>query len=133
MLEAAVQHSKGPARDAVKRGAAGARPTDFFTHPGWVVLALQNAFYCLMKMDLEEALVSTVGQGGDTDTNAAIAGALLGAAHGREGIPPRWIFAVLSCRPLAESGALRPRPVEYWPDDILELSEALLLAGLLRS
>lgn len=128
MLEAAVQHSKGSARDAVKRGAAGARPADFFTHPGWVVLALQNAFFCLMKMDLEEALVSTVGQGGDTDTNAAIAGALLGAAHGREAIPPRWIFAVLSCRPLAESGALRPRPIEYWPDDILELSEALLLA-----
>jgi len=129
MVEAAVQHSKGPARDAVKRGAGGARPTDFFTHPGWVVLALQNAFYCLMKMDVEEALVSTVGHGGDTDTNAAIAGALLGAAHGREGIPPRWIFAVLSCRPLAESGALRPRPIEYWPDDILELSEALLNSG----
>lgn len=128
MLEAAVQHSKGPARDAVKRGAGGARPADFFTHPGWVVVALQNAFYCLMKMDVEEALVSTVGQGGDTDTNAAIAGALLGAALGRGGIPSRWIFAILSCRPLAESGALRPRPVEYWPDDILELSEALLLA-----
>ena len=129
MVEAAAAHSKGPAREAVKRGAAGARPSDFFTHPGWVVVSLQNAFFCLMKMDFEEALVSTVGQGGDTDTNAAIAGALLGAAHGREAIPPRWVFAVLSCRPLAECGALRPRPVEYWPDDILELSEALLLAG----
>ncbi|HUQ24738.1 MAG TPA: inositol monophosphatase family protein [Burkholderiales bacterium] len=128
MLEAAVQHSKGPARDAVKRGAGGARPADFFTHPGWVVLALQNAFFCLMKMDFEETLVSTVGQGGDTDTNAAIAGALVGAAHGRDAVPPRWIFALLSCRPLAESGALRLRPAEYWPDDILELSEALLLA-----
>ena len=128
MVEEAAAHSKGPARDAVKRGAGGARPADFFTHPNWVVVSLQNAFFCLMKMDLEEALVSTVGQGGDTDTNAAIAGALLGAASGREAIPQRWIFAVLSCRPLAESGALRPRPVEYWPDDILELSEALLLA-----
>ena len=126
MVEAAVQHSKGPARDAVKRGAAGTRPADFFTHPGWVEVALQNAFFCLMKMDLEEALVSTVGQGGDTDTNAAICGALLGAAHGRDAVPPRWIFAVLSCRPLAESGALRLRPAEYWPDDILELAEALL-------
>jgi ADP-ribosylglycohydrolase/fructose-1,6-bisphosphatase/inositol monophosphatase family enzyme len=129
MLAAATAHSKGPARDAVKRGAAGAKPVDFFTHPGWVVLALQNAFFCLMNMDFEEALVSTVGQGGDTDTNAAIAGALLGAAHGRDAVPQRWVFAVLSCRPLAESGALRPRPTEYWPDDILELSEALLLAG----
>jgi len=33
---------------------------------------------------------------------------------------------VLSCRPLAECGALRPRPIEYWPDDVLELAEALL-------
>jgi len=129
MLEAAVQHSKGPARDAVKRGAGGAKPADFFTHPGWVVLGLQNAFHKLMHAEsFEEALVETVSYGGDTDTNAAIAGALLGAAHGREGIPLRWILAVLSCRPLAESGALRPRPIEYWPDDILELSEALLLA-----
>jgi ADP-ribosylglycohydrolase len=64
--------------------------------------------------------------GGDTDTNAAIAGALLGAAYGREAIPRRWIFPVLACRPLAECGALRPRPIEYWPDDILELAEALL-------
>ena len=129
MLEAAVAHSKGPAREAVKRGAGGAKPADFFTHPGWVVVSLQNAFHKLMHApNLEEALVETVGYGGDTDTNAAIAGALLGAAHGRQAIPLRWVFAVLSCRPLSESGAVRPRPVEYWPDDILELSEALLLA-----
>ena len=36
---------------------------------------------------------------------------------------------VLACRPLAECGALRPRPVEYWPVDILELAEALLVPG----
>ena len=130
MVEAAIAHSKGPAREAVKRGAAGARPADFFTHPGWVVIALQNAFHKLLhEPSFEEALVETVSYGGDTDTNAAIAGALLGAAHGRQGVPSRWTFAVLSCRPLAESGALRPRPVEYWPDDILELSEALLATG----
>ena len=59
---------------------------------------------------------------------AAIAGALLGACHGREAIPARWIYPVLACRPLAEAGALRPRPIEYWPDDVLELAEALLLS-----
>ena len=74
----------------------------------------------------EEGLVRTVGQGGDTDTNAAIAGALLGAAQGREAVPPRWILPVLACRPMAECGALRPRASEYWPDDVLELAEALL-------
>ncbi len=32
-----------------------------------------------------------VGLGGDTDTNAAVAGALLGAAHGVDAIPPTWL------------------------------------------
>jgi ADP-ribosylglycohydrolase len=126
MIEAAAAHSKGPAHEAVKRAAKGIAPTDFFTHPGWVLLALQNAFYCLHELEFEEALVQTVGRGGDTDTNAAIAGALLGAHHGRDAIPSRWIYPVLACRPLAGAGALRPRPMEYWPDDVLELAEALL-------
>ena len=71
-------------------------------------------------------MIATVGRGGDTDTNAAIAGALLGAAHGRDAIPPRWILPVLACRPLAEAGALRPRPMDCWPDDVLEIAEGLL-------
>jgi len=129
MLKVAAAHSKGPAHEAVKRGAKGVAPTDFFTHPGWVLVALQNAFYCLQSHEFEEGLVETVGRGGDTDTNAAIAGALLGACHGREAIPPRWIYPVLACRPLAEAGALRPRPMEYWPDDSLELAEAVLNSG----
>jgi ADP-ribosylglycohydrolase len=127
MFEAAAAHAKGPAHEAVKRAAKGIAPTDYFTHQGWVLVALQNAFWCLHTLELEEALVQTVGRGGDTDTNAAIAGALLGSHYGREKIPPRWIYPVLACRPLAEAGALRPRPIEYWPDDVLELAEALLL------
>src|SRR5262245_64765408 len=45
MVREALAHSKGAAHSAVKRGADGARPADFFTHPGWVIVALQNAFY----------------------------------------------------------------------------------------
>jgi ADP-ribosylglycohydrolase len=126
MLEAALEHSSGPARAAIMLGATSTAPSDFFTRQGWVLVALQNAFYALFHESLEEGLVRTVGEGGDTDTNAAIAGALLGAAHGREAVPSRWVLPVLACRPLAESGALRPRPIEYWPDDVLELAEALL-------
>jgi ADP-ribosylglycohydrolase len=128
MFEAATAFAKGPAHEAVKRAAKGIAPTDFFTHPGWALIGLQNAFWCLHTLDFEEALVQTVARGGDTDTNAAIAGALLGAFHGREAIPERWIYPVLACRPLAEAGALRPRPIEYWPDDVLELAEALLIS-----
>ena len=126
MLDAALSHSSGPARAAIEAGAKGAAPASYEKDMGRVLIALQNAFLCLMHRGFEDALVETVGRGGDTDTNAAVAGALLGAAHGREAIPSRWILPVLACRPLAEAGALRPRPMDCWPDDVLELAEALL-------
>src|SRR5204862_3060046 len=120
MFEVALANAKGPAHEAVKRASKGGAPTDFFTHQGWVLVALQNAFWCLQHLELEEALVQTVGRGGDTDTNAAIAGALLGALHGKERIPGRWILPVLACRPVGEPGALRARPMEYRADDLPE-------------
>jgi ADP-ribosylglycohydrolase/fructose-1,6-bisphosphatase/inositol monophosphatase family enzyme len=126
MLAAALANSSGLARDAIERGAAGMAPADYERRTGWVVTSLQNAFYRLGREDLEAALVSTVGCGGDTDTNAAIAGALLGAALGRDAIPSRWILAVLACRPMAEARALRPRPMGCWPDDVLDIAESLL-------
>jgi ADP-ribosyl-[dinitrogen reductase] hydrolase len=42
-------------------------------------------------LGVEEGLRHVVGLGGDTDTNAAVAGALLGALHGVEGLPPAWL------------------------------------------
>jgi ADP-ribosylglycohydrolase len=39
----------------------------------------------------EDGLRSVVGLGGDSDTNAAVAGALLGALHGARGIPADWL------------------------------------------
>jgi ADP-ribosylglycohydrolase len=126
MLAAALAEAKGAAREAIVRGAGGALPASFEERIGWVLISLQNAFYRLMREDFETALVETVRCGGDTDTNAAIAGALLGACHGRDAIPPRWILPVLACRPMPEAGALRPRPMECWPDDVLDLAEALI-------
>jgi len=54
-----------------------------------------------------------VGQGGDTDINGAICGALLGAVLGREAIPMRWRNAVLTCRPVVQVGAKQPRPIQF--------------------
>ena len=120
----------GPVRIAIERAAAGEPVRDFASSQGWVLIALQNAFFHLLHTtDFEQVLVATVGAGGDTDTNAAIAGALAGAVLGIEAIPPRWVLPVLACRPLAEAGAPRPRPMHYWPDDVLEIAEALLRAG----
>lgn len=130
MLAAGLAHSSGAAHAAIERGARGEAPADFITRQGWVLIALQNAFYRLLHAPgLEQGIIATVAQGGDSDTNAAIAGALLGAAWGRSAVPPRWLLAVLACRPCEESGARRPRPMAYWPDDVLEVAEALLLAG----
>jgi len=104
-----------------------APPSDYMQNQGWVLLALQNAFYQLLHSDSVAAGVAdTVGRGGDTDTNAAIAGALLGAVRGRDSIPLEWRSAVLTCRAV---DCLHPRPVTFWPVDALELAEALVVTG----
>ncbi|MEZ0234264.1 MAG: ADP-ribosylglycohydrolase family protein [Actinomycetota bacterium] len=42
-------------------------------------------------MRFEQGLRDVVALGGDTDTNAAVAGALLGAMHGAEALPITWL------------------------------------------
>ena len=99
---------------------------------GWVRIALQNAFHELLHAKtLEEGVVTTVRRGGDTDTNASIAGALLGAVHGRGAVPPQWRSMILSCRPTGPR-AQRPRPRAFWPVDALEIAERLMVAGARR-
>jgi ADP-ribosylglycohydrolase/fructose-1,6-bisphosphatase/inositol monophosphatase family enzyme len=105
-------------------------PADYETQMGWVLIALQNAFFYLKAgTSVADAVVATVSRGGDTDTNAAIVGALLGAVGGRAEIPDQWRLMVLSCRASTALGALQPRPQEYWADDLMELAEGLLDAG----
>ena len=62
---------------------------------GHTYLCMQAALWCLDSQDnLEEALIRIVGAGGDTDTNAAVAGAVLGARYGASAIPERWVSCV---------------------------------------
>ena len=56
--------------------------------------------------EFEEELKRVVGLGGDTDTNAAVAGALLGAAAGRSRLPESWLKH-LAGRPAIEAAAER--------------------------
>ena len=44
--------------------------------------------------NLEEGLIWLANAGGDSDTNAAVAGGLLGARDGEPAIPARWIAAL---------------------------------------
>ena len=113
--------------EALGLAAAGRTPVSFDSASGTAILSLHNAFYHLASgTKLEDALIRTVAQGGDTGTNAAIAGALLGAVQGRAAIPPRWAMPVLTCRPDEGLPVPNPRPEEYWADDIVDLAEALL-------
>ena len=117
-----------PVIEALDAAESSPRPADG-QNQGWVLIALQNAFHDLLTApSLEEGVVASVARGGDTDTNAAIAGALLGAVHGRAAVPPQWRSMILSCRshPLR---ARHARPRAFWPVDLYELSERLLLAG----
>lgn len=112
----------------VVRAARHAQPQDYITHQGWVLIAFQNALWQLLHApSLEEGVVDTVMRGGDTDTNAAICGALLGAVHGHGAIPAQWETKILTCRPeKGRPNVLRPRPSIYWPVDALDLAETLL-------
>jgi ADP-ribosylglycohydrolase len=84
--------------------AEAGRPSSF-AHNGWVVSALQAAWSAIattavptddaaagvFRVDhLRRALDAAVRSGNDTDTVAAIAGGLLGAAYGASAVPVRW-------------------------------------------
>jgi len=45
-------------------------------------------------VSFEDVLIGTVNQGGDADTNGALAGMLAGAYYGYDAIPRRWIKAI---------------------------------------
>ena len=111
--------------------ASESPPADYVNQQGWVIIAFQNALWQLMHAaTLEDGVVDTVGRGGDTDTNAAIAGALLGAVHGRNAIPEQWIDKLLNCRP--ESGrpnVRHPRPECFWPVNALHIARCLVAGG----
>jgi ADP-ribosylglycohydrolase len=70
-------------------------PSHFSRTNGWVVAALQGAWSAIFRStSLEAGLRQAVCGGGDTDTVAAIAGALLGAAYGESAVPPHWRAAL---------------------------------------
>ena len=58
--------------------------------------------------NFEDGLSAIVSAGGDTDTNGAIAGAVLGARFGHQAIPARWRDAVAAIRGYTP-------PIANWP------------------
>ena len=86
---------------------------------GWGKIALVYSLRSLLAgMDYSTAIREIVGKGGDTDTNACIIGAMLGAADGLDSIPPSCQSAVLCWSSATHSGVSRPSwlsPKETYP------------------
>ena len=62
---------------------------------GHTLLAMQFGLWAAATpLTLEDGVITSVAVGGDTDTNAAVAGAVLGARYGASGIPQRWLDCV---------------------------------------
>jgi ADP-ribosyl-[dinitrogen reductase] hydrolase len=101
---------------ALHQAANGTRPE---LSADSVLGALGTAFHHLSAgTSVEHALRGSAG---------AVTGALLGAADGRASLPAAWTLRVLTCRPDEGLHPLHPRPPAYWPDDLLDLTEALLV------
>lgn len=117
-----------PALSTIIQEAAETLPADYLSHQGWVLIAFHNALWQLLHApNLEEGIVDTIMHGGDTDTNAAICGALLGAVYGLDAVPLQWVTCVLGCRPKSgTAGVYRPRPECFWPVDALDLAARLV-------
>lgn len=131
---------RGPVMEVVRK-AEESLPDCGGEGQGWVLKAMQCAFHELLHAGrrtqpdgdgpaffspVESAIVTVVRRGGDTDTNAAICGALLGAVYGVNAIPSRWRETMAECRPEpGKRDVRRSRPPEYWPTDAGPLARTL--------
>jgi ADP-ribosyl-[dinitrogen reductase] hydrolase len=90
-VEAVLDREGGEELEYLVAEAGRARPIDgpdmgftLFTAGVGLQMAAEGVLF-------QEGLRSVVALGGDTDTNAAVTGALLGALHGREALPSAWL------------------------------------------
>jgi ADP-ribosylglycohydrolase len=86
--------------NAVRSVEAGETTEDFAASQGWgrkvtgfVNQTVPVAVHAWLRhpRDYRAAVTAVIRCGGDTDTAAAIVGGIVGAAVGKEGIPPEWL------------------------------------------
>jgi ADP-ribosyl-[dinitrogen reductase] hydrolase len=94
-LEAVADHEGGEELEYLAEAAGGARPVDG-PDQGFCLFTAGLAFQALVRGgDAEGEFRRVVSLGGDTDTNAAVVGALLGARDGVDGLPADWLERLL--------------------------------------
>jgi ADP-ribosylglycohydrolase len=74
------------------RGDIGALPESAIRSGGFVTGTLEAAFWCFLTTDsYPDAVLKAASLGDDTDTTAAVAGALAGLYYGRDAVPADWL------------------------------------------
>lgn len=100
----------GPILDAALSRQDPYYPTITGAAQGFVLLTFEVAVRALLRATrpehLEREIIHVANAGGDTDTNATCAGALLGARWGIDAIPPRWLTVLMPRRDLQDLGRL---------------------------
>jgi len=93
-------------REALAPIPDGIEETDLASS-GYVVHTLQTALYHGLTADsAEEAIITAVNMGSDTDTVGAVTGAVAGARFGVDSLPDRWV-ETLDCEAELRSLATR--------------------------
>jgi ADP-ribosyl-[dinitrogen reductase] hydrolase len=108
-LETVADREGGEELEYLIEAAGGARPIDG-PDQGFCLFTAGIAFQSLLRGgDTEMELRRVVELGGDTDTNAAAAGALLGARDGVAGLPTEWLDRLVDADAIrTEADALVP-------------------------
>jgi ADP-ribosyl-[dinitrogen reductase] hydrolase len=90
-LDAVLPLEGGEELEFLAETAGGSRPIDG-PDQGFCLFTAGIAIQALVRGgDVRTELLRVVSLGGDTDTNAAVAGALLGARDGEHGLPADWL------------------------------------------
>lgn len=89
-----VRNSGTPAKHVLMRryGHIASRPVEAIKSDGYCEHTLEAAIWCFLNTSsYADCVLAAVNLGDDTDTTAAVAGALAGVYYGFEAIPPKWI------------------------------------------
>ncbi len=93
-LAAAIDREGGEELEYLVEAAGTTRPVDG-PDQGFCLFAAGLGLQTLLdRRGFEPQLRRVVGLGGDTDTNAAVAGAILGARVGSGGLPEEWLVSL---------------------------------------
>jgi len=95
--------------------------------PLGIVGAVGDGVAAAISAEIAGADQATVRRIADNPRDPALAAALLGAVAGRRAFAANEGLALMACRPDAALEVARPRPDTLWPDDVIDLTEALLL------